>query len=117
MSLRENIQIFHPVDIERYLDILKTEYGALEHPQQSGAFLIEGLPFYAPQLAEGYVFVLGFNMVPLAHVIIQALAEHPELVPESALVRWTQEQALILESELGALRMQPCAKAKGSMSP
>ncbi len=100
MGLRENIQIFHPIDIERYLEMLKTAYGAQEHPQQAGAFLIEGLPFYAPQLAAGYVFVLGFNMLPLSHLIIQALAEHPELIPENVLVRWTQEQELIFEKKI-----------------
>lgn len=97
MSLRENIQIFHPLDVERYLEILKTEYGAREHPRQEGAYLIDGLPFYVPQQAEGYVFVLGFNMVPLSPLIIQALADHPELISEDVLVRWSQEQNVIFE--------------------
>jgi hypothetical protein len=99
MSLRENIQIFHPLDIERYLQILKTEYGAREHPQQDGAYLIDGLPFYAPQQAEDHVFVLGFNMVPLSHLVIQALADHPELISDDVLVRWTQEQDVIFEGQ------------------
>ena len=100
MSLRENIQIFYPVDIERYLDILKTEYGAKEHPQQEDAFLIDGLPFYAPQLVEGYIFVLGFNMVPLSHLLIQAPAEHSELIPGSAKIQWTQEQDIVFDTTL-----------------
>ena len=104
MGLRENIQIFHPVDIELYLEILNSEYGAQEHPQQAGAFLIDGLPFYAPQLAEGYVFIVGFNMLPLSHLLIRALANHPDIVPESAVVRWTHEQDIILEGKLSVMK-------------
>lgn len=100
MSIRENIRIFHPVDIEQYLEILKTEYGAIEHPQQENAFLIDGLPFYAPQLAEGYIFVLGFNLMPLSQLIIQALVDHQELISKSTKFQWTQEQDLIYEGEL-----------------
>ena len=100
MGLRENIQVFHPFDIDHYLDILKTEYGAQEHPKQAGTFLIDGLPFYPPQLAEDHVFILGFNMMPLSHLIIDALAEHPELVSSNTVVRWTHEQELIFEEKL-----------------
>ena len=101
MSIRENIRIFHPIDIEQYLEILKTEYGAGKHPQQENTFLIEGLPFYAPQLAEGYTFVLGFNMMPLSHLIIQALVDRQELIPQYTKVRWMQEQDLIFDGQLG----------------
>jgi len=100
MGLRENIQLFHPVDVDRYLGILLSEYGAEEHPQQTGAYLIDGLPFYKPQQAEGYVFILGFNMVPLSSVLIQALADSPELAPGDTKVLWTQEQDLILDTVL-----------------
>ena len=100
MSLRENIQIFHPVDIERYLEVLKTEYGAQEHSQQKGAYMIDGLPFYSPQQAEGYIFVLGFNMAPLSHLIIQALTECPGLIPEGTKISWTQEQYLLIEDKV-----------------
>lgn len=104
MSLRENIQIFHPVDIDRYLEILKTEYGAREHPQKDGAFLINELPFYTPQLAEGYVFVLGFNMMALPHALLQALVD---LIPSETQVCWVAEQELIMEAEIGTVRKQP----------
>ncbi len=49
MSIRENIQFFHRVDPSEYLRILLDEYGAQPHPRQPGAFLVDGLPFYAPQ--------------------------------------------------------------------
>ena len=104
MGLRENIQLFHLVDIDHYLDILKTEYGAEKHPQQDGAYLIDGLPFYKPQLAEGYVFILSFNMAPLALLLIQALADHPKLAPRDTRVLWTQEQDLIMDEALGEMR-------------
>jgi hypothetical protein len=97
MGLRENIQLFHPIDIDRYLDFLITEKGAKEHPQQAGAYLIDGLPFYKPQLAEVYVFILGFNMVPLSSMLIQALADYPDLAPGNTRVLWTLEQDLIMD--------------------
>ena len=97
MGLRENIQLFHLVDIDHYLDILKTEYGAEKHPQQDGAYLIDGLPFYKPQQTEGYIFILGFNMVPLSLVLIQALADCPDLVPRDTRILWTQEQEQIID--------------------
>ena len=97
MSIRENIQIFHPIDIEGYLNVLKKEYGAQEHPKQADAYLLDDLPFYKPQQAEGYIFILSFNMVPLSLVLIQALADSPDLAPENIRILWTQEQYLILD--------------------
>ena len=98
MGIRENIQLFHPIDIDRYLNILVTEYGAEKHPQQAGAYLIDGLPFYKPQLAEGYVFILGFNMAPLSSVLIKVLADYPEIAPGNTRVLWIQEQDLIVDT-------------------
>jgi hypothetical protein len=100
MGIRENIQLFHPIDIDRYLVILFTEYGAEKHPQQADAYLIDGLPFYKPQLAEGYVFILGFNMAPLSYVLIQVLADFPELASGDTRVLWTQEQDLIMDTSV-----------------
>ena len=100
MGLRENIQLFHPIDIDRYLDILISEYGAEKHLQQDGAYLIDGLPFYKPQLAEGYIFILGFNKAPLSYVLIQALANYPKLAPGNTRVLWMQEQELIVDTLL-----------------
>ena len=96
MGLRECIQIHYSVDVDSYLDVLKSEYGAIEHPHLDGAYLIDGLPFYKPQLADTYIFILGFNMTPLSSVLIQALAENPDLVPVCTKVCWTLEQELIL---------------------
>ena len=100
MGIRENIQLFHPIDIDRYLDILIRKYGVEKHPQQDGAYLIDGLPFYKPQLAEGYVFILGFNMAPLSYVLIQALVDCPELAPGDTRILWTQEQDLIVDTSV-----------------
>ncbi len=104
MSIHENIQIFHPVDIEQYLAILIREYGAIEHPEQADAYLLEEQPFYKPQVAEGYVFILSFNMRPLSYLLIQALAEHPELAPMETKIVWTQEQELLLETTAGKIK-------------
>ena len=104
MSIRENIQVFHHFDPDEYLRILIDEYGAECHPNQENAFMVEELPFYAPQQSGEYNFILGFNMAPLPHVLIQALIDHPELVPDDTLICWTQEQDLIIESTLADLR-------------
>jgi hypothetical protein len=98
MGIRENIQIFHAIDIDRYLDILIRKYRSEKHPRQDGAYLIDGLPFYKPLPAEGYVFILGFNMAPLSYVLIQALADYPELAPGDTRVLWTQEQDLVMDT-------------------
>ena len=104
MSIRENIQFFHRVDPSEYLRILLDEYGAQPHPRQPGAFLIDGLPFYAPQHVDEHTFVLGFNMVPLSQTLIQVLIAHPELVHDQMFIRWMQEQDLVAEGTLGDFR-------------
>jgi len=104
MSIRENIQFFHRVDSNEYLRILVDEYGAQPHPIQQGAFLVDGLPFYAPQQNDEHTFVLGFNMAPLPHTLIKAMISHPELVPENVLIRWTQEQDMVAEGTVEDFR-------------
>jgi len=104
MSIRENIQFFHRIDPSEYLRILAVEHGAQPHPRQQGTFLGDGLPFYTPQQVDEHTFVLGFNMVPLSHILIQALIVHPELVPDQVFIRWTQEQDLIAEGTLDNFR-------------
>ena len=104
MSVRENIQFFHPFNPDEYLRILVDEYGAEPYTNQENAFLVEGLPFYAPKKSDEHVFVLGFNLLPLSQVLIRALIDHPELAPDNTLIRWTQEQELIAESTLADLR-------------
>ena len=104
MSIRENIQLFHRVDPTEYLRVLVDEYGAQPHPRQQNAFLIDGLPFYPPQQVDEYTFVLGFNMVPLSHTLIQALISHPELILDNVLIRWTQEQDLVAEGTVEDFR-------------
>ena len=103
MSIRENIQVFHHFDPDEYLEILSSEYNVQPHPSQKSAFIIDDVPFYAPNIREDHVFILGFNMVPLSPALIQVLVNHvnhPELVPRNTLVLWTQEQDLIFEGEV-----------------
>ena len=106
MSIRENIEIFHQFDIETYLSVLENEFGVRSHPAQPGCYLIDepGLPFCRPQQMEDHVSILGFNKVPLSDTLLQALIEHPEIIPDRAVVRWTQEQELIIETTIGDLR-------------
>lgn len=104
MSVREVIRFFHQFDTEAYLSILKQEQGAIPHPSQPNAFMVDELPFYKPQAAEEYIFVVGFNHAPLPGVLIEALATHPELVPDEALVFWTIEQEVLLEKTIGEVR-------------
>jgi len=107
MGIRENIQINHQVDIDRYVEVLKTDYGVVDHPEKPGALLINDLPFYIPQASSEereYVFILSFNYLPLPHVLIQALIEHPELAPSTTFIRWTAEQDLVVEGNLGELQ-------------
>ena len=104
MSIRENIQIFYQFDIDTYLEILKTAYGAKDHPTQNGCYLLDDLPFYKPKQTDEYVFVLGFNYAPLSGLLIKALASHPELVPDDVSVLWTIEQKLLLDTTMGEIR-------------
>ena len=82
MSVRENIQIFHHFDVDTYLEVLRAEHGAKDHPTQPGCYFVDDLPFYEPKEMDEYMSVLGFNLVPLPGVLLDALASHPELVPD-----------------------------------
>ncbi len=104
MSIRENIEIYYPLRIEQYLEALSREEGAQKHPDQAGAFIVEGLPFYSPKYVEDHISILSFNKVPLPYPLLQTLVEHPELVPDAVLIRWTIEQDLLLDSTMGEMR-------------
>ncbi len=67
---------------------------------------LEDRKFYAPGVADDHTTVLSFNNIPLPDSLIEAMVEHPELFPNDILIRWTQEQDLILEATLGQLRGQ-----------
>ncbi|MGA7193687.1 MAG: hypothetical protein WBW94_08660 [Anaerolineales bacterium] len=104
MSIRENIEIYPPLDLHQFLEVLKRDYGLVEHPSQAGALTIDGLSFYSPRISGDHVSILGFNKAPIPDTVVQALVEHPELVPNDVVIRWTQEQELIFECTLGELR-------------
>lgn len=106
MSVYENIRFSHHFDGEEYLKILKKEFGAREHPAQADCFLIGNpeIPFYKPRQQADYVSILGFNYAPLSSLLIQAIIDHPELVPDDVFICWTQEQDLIIEKTAGELR-------------
>jgi hypothetical protein len=106
MSLRETIQVVGRLEMDQYLHFLQTERHAKEHPSQSGAYLVDGLPFYEPQQEDGYVFIMGFNMQPLPLALIETLIEHPEIASEDTQVRWTQEQELVFEGDIRELRKE-----------
>lgn len=109
MSIRENIEVYHSLDLDQFLKILKREYGSIEHPSQAGALIVDNLSFYSPRYSIDHVSILGFNKIPLPYTIIQALVEHQELAPDDAVICWTQEQELILECTLGELRKRQTA--------
>ena len=106
VGVRECIEVGHQVDIERYLTVLQEKHGARANPDQEGSYLIgePERPFYAPEQFEGHTFISGFNYRPLSDELVIALIQHPELAPETTMIRWTQEQDLILRNTLGELR-------------
>jgi hypothetical protein len=119
MSLKENIQFFHQFDPDAYLTILLGEYAAKEHPSQPDAYLVEELPFYKPEQIDDHVSVLSFNYVPLPSILINALVNYPELVPDEVLICWTIEQDLLLETTMGEVRNKglPSSNRKEEKTP
>ncbi len=111
MSEIENIQFFHRFDPAAYLGILKSEWGAISHPSQPSAYIVKEVPFYQPREIEGHVSVLGFNYFALSAVLIDALATHPELVPDEVIVCWSVEQDLIWRSTMGKVRKSLATKS------
>lgn len=110
MSVKENIQFFHRFDPAVYLDILKNERGAINHPSQPNAYIANEVPFYEPKLIDDHVSVLGFNYFALPSVLIDALATHPELVPDEVIVCWSIEQDLLWKSTMGKVRKSLATK-------
>jgi len=108
MSYRECIQVFHPVDIQKYLAVLQTEFEARPHPQEPGAFLIDTppLPFRQPRIIEEHLSILSFNYLPLSANLIWALINHPELALATTIVLWTAEQDLVIKGALESLKQQ-----------
>jgi hypothetical protein len=104
MSVREMIRIIHEFDADRYLSILQEEHNATEHPSQPEAFMVDGLPIYRPGQTDEYVYVVSFNHRILPGVLIDSLANHSELVPDEALIFWSIEQKIFLESTMGEQR-------------
>lgn len=103
MSVHECLWIYHPVDVEQYMGVLKEEFGAIPHPELERAFLIGDppLPFYEPKLIDGEkLAITSFSAMPLPDTLLEALTCHPELVPPSAQVNWTIEQESLLEATL-----------------
>ena len=108
MSVRENIQIFYSLDPKTYLRILRDEYGASKHPTQPSSYKIEDLPFHEPRWIDDHVSVLGFNYAPLSDVLIQALVNHPKLVPDEVMIIWMIEQELLFSTTMKTIREKLC---------
>ena len=106
MSIRENIQCYPRIDVGQYLNIIESEFCADVHPTQRDALLVDGLPFYRPQQTNDHTFILGFNYIPLSDTLLQPLIRHPEFFSDTCVIRWTQEQELLLEVTLSDLRVQ-----------
>jgi len=109
MSVRESIHVHHPVDVEKYVAVLKAEYGARENDQEPGSYLIDdpSLPFYKPQMIDDeYLAIVGFNYAPLSATLLVALINHPELAPETTDVTWTIEQDLLAHGTLFELKRE-----------
>ena len=72
MSVIECIAISHQVDVERYLTVLQTEFGAQVHPEEEGSFLIGDppTPFRRPEHFEGQTYISGFNYQPLSDELL-----------------------------------------------
>jgi hypothetical protein len=104
MSVRENIELYGLQDKQQYVKILTSEFGAARHPSHADAYMLEGLPFYAPRPTDDHISILSFNNTPLPDSLVEALVNHPESFPDDILIRWTQEQDLIFEATLGHLR-------------
>lgn len=114
MSVKENIQFFHQFNTEAYLILLQEEQGATQHPEEPGAYIIQNMPFYKPRQIEDHISVLGFNYFALPSVLITALANHPELVPNEVIVCWTAEQDLIWKGTMEKVRKSLVARKANS---
>ncbi len=106
MSVRENLELYGLQDEGRYVELRTSEMGATKHTDKADAYIMERLPFYAPRRVEDHLSILSFNNAPLPDSLVDALVDHPELFPDDVLIRWTQQQELILEATPGHLRGQ-----------
>ena len=108
MSQYECIEVFHPVNLDRYLWVLVLQFGVRYHPEEVRAFLIDDppLPFYRPKRFDNKLSILGFNYTPLSSLLILALIDHPELAPATTIVRWMDEQEVIAQGTLADLAEQ-----------
>lgn len=82
------------MDLEKYREIFGKEYDAQKHLSQPDSFIVDHLPHYSPKHDEDHISILGFNKIPLPYSPLQEIIDHPELVPDDALIRWTIEQEL-----------------------
>lgn len=114
MSFRQCLQIFHPVDVEKYLAVLRTEFDALENPYQPDTYLVDNppLPFYRPQWVEDHLAIVSFNYLSLSPVLLQALARHPELAPLDTGIVLLEEQDLIVRDTVEGLHRQLYGKER-----
>ncbi len=60
-------------DEECYISTLTTELGATRHPSQTRAYILDGLPFYAPKLLQDHISIFSFNEISLADALIELL--------------------------------------------
>lgn len=105
MSIRQTLQVYHPVDVAQYLDVLLNNYGAMENPYQPNSFLIDNppLPFYLPQRIEDRLAIVSFSYLPLSAKLVRALHEHTELAPPHTKIAWLEEQDVMVTGTVESL--------------
>jgi len=103
MSVRESIELYCKLDLEKYLEILGNEYVAQRPPSQPDEFVVDDLQYYSPKHNNDHIAILGFSKIPLPYSFLQAFIDRPDLVPDEVLDCWTIEQELLLEVLIGEL--------------
>ena len=104
MSVYEMLRVFHKFDPDKYLSILKDEHGAKPHPSIDDALKVGKTPFYRPQDGGEYIYIVSFNHIPLPEVVLEAVINHPELVPDDVLIFLSAEVDICLETTAGEER-------------
>ena len=117
MSVRETIRVAYPVNVERYVNVLKAEYGMKENVDEPESYLIGDppLPFYKPlPMKDRSIAITGFNYKPLSALLVISLANHPDLVSAHSELSWSIEQELLYRGALQdwgkRIRPQPNTK-------
>lgn len=64
MPVRENLELYGPQEQEQIIQMLIDESGAMIHPHQADAYILESLPFHVPGQVDDHASILSFNTLP-----------------------------------------------------